>query len=64
MTGFPEGCKTGDTYSDFWNEFLGVDKDLPLDRVFFSGFETTAARVLNFNSSDHNPILVSLKLDR
>ena len=62
VTGFPEGRKTGDTYSDFWNEFFGVDRDLPLDRVFISGFEPTAARVLNLNSSDHNPILVSLKL--
>ncbi|MBT8366352.1 MAG: hypothetical protein KJP23_16765, partial [Deltaproteobacteria bacterium] len=63
VTDFPEDRKTGDMNSDFWNAFLGVDKDLPLDRVFFSGFKSTAARVLNYKSSDHTPILVHLKLD-
>ena len=62
VTHFPEGRTTGDTNSDIWNEFLGIDKDLPLDRVFFSGFKPTTARVLNFNSSDHSPILVRLEL--
>ena len=63
VTDFPVGRKTGDMNSDFWNEFLGVDKDLPLDRIFFSGFKPAAARILNFNSSDHTPILVRLELD-
>jgi endonuclease/exonuclease/phosphatase (EEP) superfamily protein YafD len=45
VTGFLEGRKTGDTNSDFWNEFLGIEKDLPLDRLFFSGFKPAAARV-------------------
>jgi endonuclease/exonuclease/phosphatase (EEP) superfamily protein YafD len=62
VTDFPMGRTTGDLNSDFWNEFLGVDKDLPLDRFFFSGFKPTSARVLNFNSSDHTPILVRLEL--
>ena len=62
VTDFPEGRKTGDLNSDFWNDFLGIDKDLPLDRFFFSGFKPTTARVLNFNSSDHAPILVRLDL--
>ena len=59
---FPEGRTTGDTRSEFWNEVLGVEKDLPLDRVFFLGFNPTSARVLNFDTSDHRPILVKLNL--
>ncbi|MGD8291509.1 MAG: endonuclease/exonuclease/phosphatase family protein [Desulfobacterales bacterium] len=62
VTDFPLGRKTGNMNSDFWHEVLGVDKGLPLDRFFFSGFEPADARVLNFNSSDHTPILVRLKL--
>ena len=57
-----QGRTTGDTRSEFWNEVLGVEKGLPLDRVFFSGFNPTAARVLDFDTSDHKPILVRLKL--
>ncbi len=59
---FPVGRTTGDQNSAFWNELLGVDKNLPLDRVFFSGLKPTAARVLNYSSSDHKPILVRLQL--
>ena len=63
VTGFPEGRTAGDTQSEFWNEALGVDKDLPLDRVFYLGFNPTTARVLNYETSDHRPILVKLKLN-
>ena len=62
VTDFPEGRRTGDMNSEFWNGFLGVNKDLPLDRFFFRGFKPVAARVLNYHSSDHTPILVRLKL--
>ena len=62
VTGFPQGRTAGDTQSEFWNEALGVEKDLPLDRVFFSGFNPTTARVLKYETSDHKPILVKLKL--
>lgn len=62
VTDFPEGRTTGDTRSEWWNQALGVDKDLPLDRVFFTGFDPTAARVLDYESSDHWPILVKLEL--
>ena len=61
VSDFPKNRRTGDVKSDFWNEVFGIDKDLPLDRVFFNGFVPTVARVLNYNSSDHTPILVSLK---
>jgi len=62
VTDFPDGRTTGDTRSEFWNEVLGVERDLPLDRVFFLGFNPTAARVMNYDTSDHRPILVKLKL--
>ena len=62
VTDFPEGRTTGDTKSEWWNKTLGVDKDLPLDRVFFTGFDPRSARVLEYASSDHRPILVKLEL--
>ena len=62
VTDFPEGRTTGDTRSEWWNKTLGVDKDLPLDRVFFTGFDPRSARVLEYASSDHRPILVKLEL--
>jgi endonuclease/exonuclease/phosphatase (EEP) superfamily protein YafD len=62
VTDFPEGRTTGNTGSAFWNDVLGVAGDLPLDRVFFSDFIPIAARVLNYDTSDHQPILVRLKL--
>lgn len=62
VTDFPKGRTTGDTGSVFWNDVLGVERDLPLDRVFLSGFIPIAARVLKYDTSDHKPILVRLKL--
>ncbi len=62
VTDFPEGRTTGDTNSEFWNNALGVERDLPLDRIFFSGFHPTLARVLNYDTSDHWPVLVKLEL--
>ena len=61
VTDFPDGRTTGDTRSEFWNDVLGVEVNLPLDRVFFKGFDPTAARVLEYDTSDHRPILVRLK---
>ena len=62
VTDFPAGRTTGDTRSTLWNEVLGIEKDLPLDRVFFLGFKPLLARVLNYNTSNHKPLLVKLKL--
>ena len=62
VTDFPEGRTTGDTRSEFWNEVLGVEKNLPLDRVFFLNFRPESARVLDFDTSDHKPLLVKLIL--
>ena len=63
VTDFPEGRKTGGRKSEFWNGVLGVDKNLPLDRVFFFGLHPRSARVLDVHSSDHRPILVRLEVD-
>ena len=60
VTDFPEGRKTGNLNSEFWNKMLGIDQNLPLDRIFFKGFRSTEARILKFNSSDHAPILIGL----
>jgi endonuclease/exonuclease/phosphatase (EEP) superfamily protein YafD len=62
VTDFPDGRTSGDTKSEFWNDILGVERNLPLDRVFFLGFDPTDARVLKYDTSDHKPILVKLKL--
>ena len=62
VTDFPDGRTTGNTGSEFWNDVLGVERDLPLDRVFYLGFNLTAARVLKYDTSDHRPVLVRLKL--
>lgn len=62
VTDFPKGRTTGDTGWEFWNEALGVEGDLPLDRFFFSGVNPITARVLKYDTSDHKPILVRLKL--
>jgi len=62
VTDFPQGRTTGGTGSEFWNEVLGVENDLALDRVFFFGFKPTSAQVLNYSTSDHRAILVKLKL--
>jgi len=62
VTDFPDGRTTGDTSFKFWNDVLGIEGSLPLDRVFFRGFKPTAARVLEYDTSDHRPILVKLKL--
>ena len=59
---FQKGRTTGDLHLDFWNTLFGVEKDLPLDRMFFSGFTPVAARVLSYDTSDHLPLLVSLQL--
>ena len=62
VTDFPQGRTSGDTRSEFWNEVFGIEKNLPLDRVFFVNFEPESARVLNYDTSDHKPILVKLIL--
>ena len=62
VTDFPSGRTTGDRGWDGWDKMLGVNDSLPLDRVFFSGYVLISARVLDHESSDHRPILVTLEL--
>ena len=63
ITGFPQGRTTADKRSGFLNGVFGVEKDLPLDRVFFSGLLPRLARVLGYDTSDHRPMVVKLELD-
>lgn len=61
---FPNGRTTADKKSKFWNYLPGVEKLLPLDRIFTSGLRPLSARVLDYHSSDHRPMLLKLELDR
>ncbi len=59
---FPAGRTTGDMKSDFFNSIIGIQTELPLDRVYYRGFSIDSARVLPYESSDHKPIAVRLTL--
>ncbi len=63
VTDFPAGRRTGDKKTSFLNWLLGIDKALPLDRVFYRGFTDHSAKVLPYDSSDHRAIQVTLVLD-
>jgi endonuclease/exonuclease/phosphatase (EEP) superfamily protein YafD len=60
---FPDGRTTGDLKSDFFNAILGIHSELPLDRVYYRGFSINSARILPYESSDHQPIAVQLTLN-
>ena len=60
---FPIGRTTADLKSDFLNSITGVQTELPLDRVYYRGFTVDSARILPYESSDHNPIAVQLTLN-
>jgi endonuclease/exonuclease/phosphatase (EEP) superfamily protein YafD len=57
---FPAGRTTGDMQSAFFNSIFGIQTELVLDRVYYRGFSIDSARVLPYESSDHNPIAVRL----
>ena len=57
---FPPGRTTGDQDSGCLNWLFGIEKDIPLDRVYYRGFTNHSAEVLPYDSSDHKPILVTL----
>jgi len=63
VTDFPAGRRTGDKKTSFLNWLFGIDKELPLDRVFYRGFTDHSAKVLTYDSSDHRAIQVTLVLD-
>lgn len=62
VTDFPPGRRGGAGDSAWINWLLGVNPELPLDRVYQRGFEDRSARVLAYGSSDHRPLLVTLEL--
>ena len=62
VTGFPAGRHTAGMRTSLMNWVFGIDKDLPLDRVYYRGFRHHTARVLPYGSSDHSAILVTLAL--
>ena len=59
---FPMGRTTGDMKSEFFNSILGIQAELPLDRVYYRGISVESAQVLLYDSSDHKPIAVKLSL--
>lgn len=59
---FPKGRRTGDLGTP-WNRVMGVDPDLPLDRVYYRGLEPVEAVILPYASSDHPPIRVSFAIE-
>jgi endonuclease/exonuclease/phosphatase (EEP) superfamily protein YafD len=63
VTDVPSGRTTGDMHSGCLNWLFGIKKDLPLDRVYYRGFEDHSAQLLSYDSSDHKAIKVSLTLD-
>jgi len=64
VAGFPPGRTTASKDSGFLDWFLGIDNELPLDRVYYRGFTEQGAQVLEYSSSDHNAILVRLRLQQ
>jgi endonuclease/exonuclease/phosphatase (EEP) superfamily protein YafD len=62
VTDFPSNRKTADKNASFLNWLLGIDKALPLDRVYYRGFTHHSAKVLSYQSSDHTAIQVTLVL--
>ena len=62
VTNFPSDRTTADMASQEFNWLLGVDEDLPLDRVYYRGFKAHSPRVLPYKSSDHRPLMVDLLL--
>ncbi len=59
---FPPGRATGDPGNKPLRRLLGIDAQLPLDRVYIRGFRTLAAEVPHTRSSDHRPIVVTIGL--
>lgn len=64
VAGFSSERRTGDKEWDFLNWLFGVDKGLPLDRVYLRGLTYHSAKVLPYESSDHRALKVILELSR
>ena len=63
VTDFPPGRTTGNIGASVFNWAFGIDKDLPLDRVYYRGLKAHSPRLLPYASSDHKPLLVELVQD-
>lgn len=61
VAAFAGSRKTGDQGLGWWNGLLGIDPTLPLDRIFYRDLTVSSARVLNLDSSDHPPLLVTFQ---
>jgi endonuclease/exonuclease/phosphatase (EEP) superfamily protein YafD len=59
---FLETPKTGDRHSMILNLLLGIDKDLPLDRVYYRGLSKLSSAVLSYTSSDHRALQVTFSV--
>ncbi|MGE0823357.1 MAG: endonuclease/exonuclease/phosphatase family protein [Candidatus Binatia bacterium] len=55
--------KTGDRQSTILNWLLGIDRDLPLDRVYYRGLSPLSAAVFPASSSDHSALQVTFSVN-
>jgi endonuclease/exonuclease/phosphatase (EEP) superfamily protein YafD len=60
---FSGSIKTGDRRSAVLNWLLGIDRTLPLDRVYYRGLVPLSATVLPFTSSDHRALQVTFTVE-
>ena len=60
---FPGNLKTGDRQSAVLNWLLGIDRTLPLDRIYYRGLSPLSATVLPFTSSDHRALQVTFAVE-
>lgn len=63
VTEFSSERRTGDKEWDFLNWLFGIDKGIPLDRVYYRGFTHHSVKVLPFDSSDHRALQVRLEFE-
>jgi endonuclease/exonuclease/phosphatase (EEP) superfamily protein YafD len=62
VTSFPLGRKTGAMKCSLLNWLCGIQKDIPLDHVYYRGFTINQSPLLSYESSDHTAMLVELIL--
>jgi endonuclease/exonuclease/phosphatase (EEP) superfamily protein YafD len=60
---FSGALTTGDRQSAVLNWLLGIDRTLPLDRVYYRGLSPLSAMVLPLTSSDHRALQVTFAVE-
>jgi endonuclease/exonuclease/phosphatase (EEP) superfamily protein YafD len=60
---FSGALTTGDRQSAIVNWLLGIDRTLPLDRVYYRGLSPLTATVLPLTSSDHRALQVTFAVE-